>query len=250
MNYKRIYDELIEARRLAPVPDGYTETHHITPKSLGGNNDADNLIALTPEDHFMCHRLLAKIHGGKMSQAFWFMCHRNTISARDVYISPRVQAKARENAAKAHSETMSGENSPFYGRHHSANAIKKMSEARLGKKASDETRQKMSEAQRGENNHFYGKTLSAEHRAKMSESMRGKHHSAESRAKMSKARRGSGNPAYDSTQYIFQHPEHGERICTQYELRTEFSLAPQSLSGLIRGRLRTTGGWRFLGPAV
>lgn len=47
MNYARIYDELIKDRRARPVPDGYTEKHHIVPKSLGGSNDADNLIRLS-----------------------------------------------------------------------------------------------------------------------------------------------------------------------------------------------------------
>ena len=37
--------------------DCYTENHHIIPKSLGGSNDSDNLVALTAREHFLCHWL-------------------------------------------------------------------------------------------------------------------------------------------------------------------------------------------------
>lgn len=221
MNYERIYNELIKARRSAPVPEGYTETHHIIPKSLGGNNDADNLIALTPEDHFMAHRLLAKIHGGPMSQALWFMCQGNTRSAKNVYISSRVHTKARENAAKA----KSGENHPFYGRHHSAEAIVKIREARRGKTLSSETRQKLREALCGEKHPNWGKPRAAQTRTKISETHRNKQ------------------------QYIFQHPEHGERICTQYELWQAYGLDQGHLSKLVHGKYHIHKGWRCLGPA-
>jgi len=39
----------------------YTENHHIIPKSLGGDNSLDNLVRLTPKEHFVCHRLLTKM---------------------------------------------------------------------------------------------------------------------------------------------------------------------------------------------
>lgn len=40
---------------------GYTEKHHIIPKSCGGNNSKDNLVALTAKEHFICHLLLTKM---------------------------------------------------------------------------------------------------------------------------------------------------------------------------------------------
>ena len=61
----------------------------------------------------------------------------------------------------------SGENHPFFGKHHSAEACKKMSESHKGKNHSDETRQKLSETNKG-------KHLSVETRQKMSEAHKGK----------------------------------------------------------------------------
>lgn len=61
MNYKRIYDQLIERARNR-VPEGYVERHHIIPKCMGGADDNENLVALYPEEHFVAHVLLLKIY--------------------------------------------------------------------------------------------------------------------------------------------------------------------------------------------
>lgn len=66
MNYSRVYDEFIRNRRSKHTGDEYCEVHHILPRSLGGGDDAENLVRLTPEDHFFAHLLLAKIHGGML----------------------------------------------------------------------------------------------------------------------------------------------------------------------------------------
>jgi hypothetical protein len=67
MNYERIYREFIADRREREAGlTGYTESHHILPRSLGGGNGKANLIRLTAEDHFFAHLLLARIHGGTM----------------------------------------------------------------------------------------------------------------------------------------------------------------------------------------
>lgn len=42
--------------------EGYIERHHVVPKCLGGSNDISNIVALTPEEHYMAHLLLIKIH--------------------------------------------------------------------------------------------------------------------------------------------------------------------------------------------
>lgn len=73
LDYERIYREFIADRRSRPQPDGYTENHHILPRSLGGSDDKSNMIRMTPEDHYFAHLLLAKIHGGKMWDAIHAM---------------------------------------------------------------------------------------------------------------------------------------------------------------------------------
>lgn len=61
MNYKRIYDQIIDNRKQNSY-DGYTENHHIIPRSLGGNDDVDNIVSLSAREHFICHYLLAKMY--------------------------------------------------------------------------------------------------------------------------------------------------------------------------------------------
>lgn len=67
MDYQRIYSAFIAHRKtIEHSLTGYTERHHIIPRSLGGGNEAGNLVRLTPEDHFFAHLLLAKVHGRGM----------------------------------------------------------------------------------------------------------------------------------------------------------------------------------------
>jgi hypothetical protein len=61
MDYQKHYDLLIE-RAKTRVLGGYVEVHHILPKCLGGGNDKSNLVQLTPEEHYVAHQLLFKIH--------------------------------------------------------------------------------------------------------------------------------------------------------------------------------------------
>jgi len=61
MNYKRHYNLLIEKAKQRTT-DLYTERHHIVPRCLGGTDDKDNLVALTPEEHYVAHQLLVKMH--------------------------------------------------------------------------------------------------------------------------------------------------------------------------------------------
>ena len=56
---------------------GYTEIHHVCPKSLGGSDDPDNLIAIPSRIHFLAHWMLWKAYDtDELSYAFWAMCHQ------------------------------------------------------------------------------------------------------------------------------------------------------------------------------
>lgn len=77
MNYHRIYSQIIDRGRERGLPryrtrKGY-ERHHIIPRCLGGNDLDDNLVDLTPREHFIAHLMLAKIHGGKLWLALLMM---------------------------------------------------------------------------------------------------------------------------------------------------------------------------------
>lgn len=51
--YNRIISNACKGQR-----EEYTESHHIIPKSLGGSDDAQNLVKLSPREHYLCHALL------------------------------------------------------------------------------------------------------------------------------------------------------------------------------------------------
>ena len=77
--------------------------------------------------------------------------------------------------------TNSGENHPFFGKHHTEETRQKISRANssenhylYGKSISEEVKAKMSLAQSGEKSHMYGKHLSNETKEKLSKSHSGK----------------------------------------------------------------------------
>lgn len=61
MNYQKIYDSLIQRSKIRTL-SGYSELHHIIPKCMGGSDDNHNLARLTPEEHYLAHQLLIRIH--------------------------------------------------------------------------------------------------------------------------------------------------------------------------------------------
>ena len=103
----------------------------------------------------------------------------------------------------------SGENNPFYGKHHKDETRAKISAKKKGTHHTKETRAKMSEKRKGVPKSpetrakiaavRKGKTFSAEHRAKLAEASRGnknclgRHHTKEELAKISFASRGNKN---------------------------------------------------------
>lgn len=58
--YTKWYVNIISAAQSRDIT-GYTEKHHIIPKSLGGSNKKENLVKLTAREHFVCHCILVNI---------------------------------------------------------------------------------------------------------------------------------------------------------------------------------------------
>jgi hypothetical protein len=61
MNYTKHY-ELLITRGKNRVLEGYVERHHIIPRCMGGTDDAENIVQLTPEEHYLAHQLLVKMY--------------------------------------------------------------------------------------------------------------------------------------------------------------------------------------------
>lgn len=124
-HYER-YRRFIESR-----PERLWETkkennlhkHHIYPKSLGGSDNIENLILLTPREHFIAHMILYKCGYKEMISTFWYM----TNSKRH-YIS---------NLSSRQYEVLSIETKRI------------IIENNTGLKATEETKLKLSESHKG-----------------------------------------------------------------------------------------------------
>lgn len=93
------------------VIDGYTEKHHIIPKTLGGKNNKLNIVSLTAREHFICHLLLTKMLDGKERQKMVYALHMlsNSKNAKQQtrYIpSSKLYEYERKMFSAVHSERM------------------------------------------------------------------------------------------------------------------------------------------------
>lgn len=85
MNYIKIYEQIInqaENQDRKKNINNVFEKHHIIPKSVNGGDYKDNLVLLTPKEHYICHKLLVEIYKGtkferKMYYAMWCMINGN-----------------------------------------------------------------------------------------------------------------------------------------------------------------------------
>lgn len=69
MDYKKHYNLIVERARARNSVE-FGEKHHIIPRCLGGSDDTENIVELTPEEHYVCHQLLVKIHPNNDSLIF------------------------------------------------------------------------------------------------------------------------------------------------------------------------------------
>jgi hypothetical protein len=82
--------------------EGITEKHHIIPKCLGGTDDDNNLVDLSPKAHFICHWLLTKMIDDKSSKqkmfyAFNFMlCKPKDLKEKRYYPCSRIYEIAKK----------------------------------------------------------------------------------------------------------------------------------------------------------
>lgn len=135
MDYTKIYNELMLSRKniKRDKKTGIFENHHIIPKCLNGNNTKENMVLLTPKEHYIAHLLLTQMYDGKnkakMCYALLMMCGNNKFQNRVV------SSRQYEYAKNIVSENCKGENASFYG-----------------KKLSDIVKQNLSLRMMGENN--------------------------------------------------------------------------------------------------
>lgn len=148
--YTRWYYQIINSaieRKTVSNPD----RHHIIPKCMGGSNHADNLVNLTAREHFICHRLLIKMVDAKFKSKMIYAAWQQSRSAKfkGARITSRTFAKLREEMSEAYkgrkrmpfteewrtkmSDSKKGEKNSMFGRNHSVESIKQISNNRKGK---------------------------------------------------------------------------------------------------------------------
>lgn len=174
MDYIKIYNKITDNGK-GRVLTGYTETHHIIPKCVGGTNDSWNLVKLTAKEHFICHLLLCEIYpkNKKLRFALWNMCN----VSRDYQERYKVSGKLYEIIRKEYSESVSGENNPRYGVKLTDDIKQKISNGRIGKYV-------------GDKNPFFGKIHTDEVKEKLRITSSKHRHSDETKLKMSLTRKG------------------------------------------------------------
>jgi len=217
--YEKWYKD-ITSRGQTRITDERTESHHIIPKCLGGADDKSNLTNVTLREHFICHWLLTKIHYGKerhqLLKALWMMKAENQNQTRyKTKITSRVYATLKEEYIKLQSIKVTGKGNGFYGKTHTPEARKRISEANKGrvppqeeiekmklalakrreqgvKRApySDEYKQERSKRYSGEGNPRYGVEVLDDTRKKIGDKLRGRKQTEEEKLARSLANLG------------------------------------------------------------
>lgn len=166
---------------------GYTECHHIIPRSLGGSNSKSNIVRLTAKEHRLVHILLPKMvktkkHTKSMWYALWMIIRaENNYQKRNLSKGTFYQL-AKEEIAKATSKLHKNKFISFETK-------QKMSEKAKKRKLSDETKKKISQSLLG-NIRAKGKTPSDKTIQKILNSRKWYKHSAETKLRISLSNKG------------------------------------------------------------
>ena len=142
MNYTACYDRIIHKAQSRHLTFGY-EIHHIVPKCLDGPNNKSNLVRLTIKEHFVCHRLLIKMHQGaakqKMSFAFYRLCNRHQIKNSRAYETAKLAVKEAlskihkgKTISDSHKQAIREKCRGMLGRTHSTDTLTKMAQKKIG----------------------------------------------------------------------------------------------------------------------
>lgn len=173
MNKYNIWYTAITENAKTRTLNGYSERHHIIPRSLGGSNSKENLVNLTAREHFICHWLLIKIHTGesksKMIYALNGMKRNSQYTQRyETKITSRVYENLKKEFSIIHSATMKGRTAWNKGRKEDRpEVLENVRQASLKRKPqSKEAREKQAQKTRGQKR-------TDEQRERMSNSMRG-----------------------------------------------------------------------------
>lgn len=117
MDYQKHYNALI-IRAKNRHQFGYTETHHIVPRCMGGTDNKDNLVELTPEEHYIAHQLLVKLYPNNVNliRAASMMCTNRPTN--------KLYGWIRRRHSEIQSSLMSGSGNTMYNKRWVSNEYK------------------------------------------------------------------------------------------------------------------------------
>jgi hypothetical protein len=130
--YLRWYMRLMQSAKARTLLIGYVEEHHMLPRSMGGQDNKENLVRLSAREHYIAHLLLWKSkfpqpYHKKMVFAANVMSNKVSPNNTRIYkVNSRIYSALRTDYAVHMSAAMSGEGNHFYGRKHSEESMQKM----------------------------------------------------------------------------------------------------------------------------
>jgi len=136
MDYRKIYNNIVENRKLNPLQMGiYGEKHHIIPRCLGGTDDDSNIVKLTAREHFICHALLSEMYDKntiewyKLNNAFLMMKMQATVHR---YFNARLYELKRIDFSITQSFNQLGNKNSQYGKPKSKETREKIRNSLMG----------------------------------------------------------------------------------------------------------------------
>lgn len=112
--YTTIYYKIIEN----PDRSGYTEKHHIIPKSCGCSNTTANIITLSARQHYICHLLLTKMFPMHSVERQYMIAASKMMSCTSTnqnrYMNGKYYQYIRNEFASIQSNKMKGSGNPAF----------------------------------------------------------------------------------------------------------------------------------------
>lgn len=133
------YEKLV-LRGKNRVLEGYSENHHVIPSCMGGSDEPENMVRLTPEEHYVAHQMLMKIypnHHGVVKAAMNMLVSSPT-TPRNNKMYSWIRKRVVETMSSQMTEWHKNNVHPFKGKHHTEEAKQKIGKsiaARPKKKA-------------------------------------------------------------------------------------------------------------------
>ena len=161
MRWQLVFERLVDKARKRKTPPVY-ERHHVIPKCMGGSENPDNLVCLTPKEHFLAHKLLVRMY--PKNRGVWFAL---IAMGRLTDFKSRIFSSEREKARQMRR-----------GFEYSAASREKMSDSakRRGPQKNSVATQfgkkpPWNKGLFGEKSHHFGRKRSPETRAKLRDAM-------------------------------------------------------------------------------